>query len=671
MTISRKRAILQLVAGIVVIIIVQLFAHAILHAEPSSEPGSEPGSEHSADAQAAYKDGQDRRVRSDLRGARLAFLDAINADRKWAEPHIAQAEVYVGLFNGVAAQAEVERALALGAKQASVQHLLGAALWLQGDLDKAEDVLTDADNPAANGVYANRILGRVYMDKGDMVEAEAAFTRAVKLAPKDSVLWTEIARYRFVTGNQKGAIDAVDYAVALDNNNVRALEFRGRLMRSQFGLLAAIPWFERGLQVNPNDVPLLEEYAATLGEAGRNRDMLAQARRIITLDAGNGKALYMQAVIAARAGEYDVARRVIDQAGPAINALPGAMVIAGISEYELGNYNQAIDIFRRLVLTQQNNMDFRRLLARAMYRNGDAFDALDEIKPLAARPDADNYSLVLAARAFEATGDRVKAAGGLNDGAQAVIRHSIPLAEVLTLRAAAAGAQREPNNARAVIPYIRSLMLEKNYDAASAEAKRLQAANPGVADAHIIAGDVEVERGDITTAIVDYAKAREINYSQGTMLRLVDAHRRLGNAVGAREALISYLTFNPSSLMAQRLMAYLMLDNREWASAIPLLERLRTRIGYNDSILLANLARAYSGLGRHQLAVENAAIAYRIDPANPVVTHVYGQVLLKSGQRPKAARELLEKANILLPGNTEIRAEMKQAKLNEQRAAKR
>ena len=105
MTISRKRAILQLVAGIVVIIIVQLFAHAILHAEPGSEPGSEHSSEHSADAQAAYKDGQDRRVRSDLRGARLAFLDAINADRKWAEPHIAQAEVYVGLFNGVAAQA--------------------------------------------------------------------------------------------------------------------------------------------------------------------------------------------------------------------------------------------------------------------------------------------------------------------------------------------------------------------------------------------------------------------------------------------------------------------------------------------------------------------------------------------------------------------------------------
>jgi cellulose synthase operon protein C len=89
---------------------------------------------------------------------------------------------------------------------------------------------------------------------------------------------------------------------------------------------------------------------------------------------------------------------------------------------------------------------------------------------------------------------------------------------------------------------------------------------------------------------------------------------------------------------------------------------LRNRIGYNDSILLANLARAYSGMKRHDDAIETAAIAYRIDPANPMVTHVYGQVLLKSGKRPKAALELLQKADILVPGNKEILAELKQAK---------
>ncbi len=650
MTISRKKAMPRLIGLLLALTVLPMLTHTLLNAAANS------------DARTAYDEAQALRLRHDLSGARIALMNAIKADPQWPQPHIAQAEVALEMFKGLAAQSEVESAIKLGAKQANVQHLLGHALLLQGDLEQAEAVLTDPDNIPTNAVYANRILGRIYIQKGDLGEAEAAFTRALALAPKDSILWTDIARYRFATGNQKGAIEAVDYAVALDNDNVRAIEFRGRLLRSQFGLLAALPWFERGLQISPNDVPLLEEYAATLGEAGRTRDMLMQARKIIALDNRNGKAFYMQAVIAARAGQYDLARRVLAMAGPAMNATPGAMVVAGVSEYEQGNTNQAIDIFRRLVLTQPANMDFRTLLARAMFRNGDVLDALDEIRPVAGRPDADNYSLMLAARAFEATGDRTKAAAGLDDAAKPFIRHAIPLAEPLTLRQAAFEAQRNPNSAKAVIPYIRSLMLEKQYEAAAIEAKRLQAGNPGVADAYILVGDVEVERGNVKAAIAAYAKAREINYSQGLMLRLVDAHRRVGNAAGAREALTAYLSFNPSSLMAQRLMAYLMLDNKEWAGAIPLLERLRTRIGYNDSILLANLARAYSGVKRHSDAIEAARIAYRIDPANPMVTLVYGQVLLKSGKKLKAARELLEKAVLLLPNNTDVRADLKRAR---------
>jgi len=70
---------------------------------------------------------------------------------------------------------------------------------------------------------------------------------------------------------------------------------------------------------------------------------------------------------------------------------------------------------------------------------------------------------------------------------------------------------------------------------------------------------------------------------------------------------------------------------------------VRARVGYNDSILLANLARAYSGSGKHDAAVRDAAIAYRIAPANMMVTRTYANVLRKSGKRPKAARELAAK----------------------------
>jgi cellulose synthase operon protein C len=613
-------------------------------------------------AKAAYSRGQQLRAGHDLRGARLEMLRAIKADPKWAQAQIGNAKVALDLFQGRIALSALERAVALGAEQRKLQHLLGHAQWLLGDLEKAENVLSDAAIPKENQAYASRILGRVYMDMGNTDLAQNAFARALNIAPKDSMIWTEVARFRYVIGNEKAAIEAADYAVALDNSNVRAIEFRGRLTTGQFGLTAAIPWFERGLQIDPNDVPTLTEYASTLGEMGQYTLMLEQVRKITVLDSKNGRAFYMQAVLAARAGDFAMARRILQLAGPEMNALPGAMVVNGISEYEMGNWQQAIDIFTRLVLTQPNNMEHRKLLARAMYRAGRHLDALDEIKVVASRPDADSYSLMLAGRAFEASGDRNKAIAGLNDSSKPYVRRMIPIAEPLSLAKAAIGAQQNPNSPRHIIPYIRSLMLERNYDAASDVATRLQTANPGVANAHIMVGDIEMARERLIPAIEAYKKARPIQFSQGLMLRLVDAYSRINNAKAAQEVLAVYLNFNPTSQPAQRLAAYMFLDGHQYNQAIPFLEHLLIAQGYNDSILLANLARAYSGINQHDTAIERARIAYQIDPANPMVTHVYGQVLLKSGKRAKAAFEMMEKAVALMPGDKAILAALAKAR---------
>ena len=94
-----------------------------------------------------------------------------------------------------------------------------------------------------------------------------------------------------------------------------------------------------------------------------------------------------------------------------------------------------------------------------------------------------------------------------------------------------------------------------------------------------------------------------------------------------------------------------------------MLERLRKRVGYNDSILNANIARAYSGVGRDDDAVFNAKVAYEIDPANAMVTMVYAQAVLKSRKQPKAALELFEKADALMPGNTDVAKGLKAARL--------
>lgn len=596
-----------------------------------------------AEAKSAFAEAQQLRQSGDLRAARVALLNAVKADPKSRLALIAQAEVSLALFDGQAAQSAIERALTANVPKAQVAHLLGHAYWMQGDLDDAEAVLTEASVPAATRSYALRILGRVQMDKGDTVAALESFDEAIRIAPDDSRNWTDLGRLRFLLANHKGAIEAVERALEIDPKDVRALEFRGVLMRSQFGVVAALPWFERGLQIASSDVPLLEEYALTLGEAGRYRDMLKQVRKIVGLDRGNAKAYYMQAVLAARARNCALAKRILPKAGGDFVELPGPMLLDAVCELELGNANRAVDQLQRLLAQQPRNRRVRTLLAHALYKAGQPLDALDTIREIAARPDADSYSLMLTARAFAASGQPERATNPLNDAAFSVVRPAQPLPEPVSLIGAADAARREPDNARAVLPYIRLLAAGGELDAAFMEAARLQASNAGVADAHLIVGDIEIARGNLQAAITAYDQARAISFTEPVMLRLVDAIARTGDQKVADETLAAYLAYNPTNLTGLRLAGYRNLDARQWGNAIILLERVKAKVGHNDSVLLANLARAYAGAGKHEKATEYAAIAYRVAPANAMVTKVYADVLKRSGKRPKAARELAAK----------------------------
>lgn len=628
------------------------------------DSGPESGAGYKAEAQAYLQQG-------DLRSARVALMNAAKADPRDVEIFLSQAKLSLDLFDSAAALVALNRAEALGASKAATAHLWGHAYWLEGELDSAEEALQSADIPPRNKAYALRISARVAMYRGDLAQAQAAFDEALQIAPKDSQLWTDLARLRFVQADQKEAIDAVDYAFKLDPQNVRALEFRGRLMRSQFGVVASLPWFERGLQLNPVDIPLLEEYGLSLGDAGRYRDMLAVARKIISLDRTNAKAYYMQAVLAARAGEYELASRILPKAGPNFAQVPAAMLLNAICAYELGNYNKAVDHLQQLLGMQPRNRRVRMLLAQALYRAGDPLGALDTIKEIASRPDADSYSLMLTARAFEASDQPLRAAAPLDDGALATVRPALPLPEPISLEAAAFEAQRDPNNARNVLPFIRLLAAQGNNDAAWAEAARLQNANPGVADAHVIVGDIEMARGNTQSALAAYQQARQISFTEPVMLRVVDAFGKLDRQKEAGETLFAFLQFNPTNLTALRLAGYRHLDAGNWTDAARMLERVRKRLGNNDAILLANLARAYSGAKQTEKALGYARTAYDIAPANAMVSRIYGELELKSGKRPKAAYELLQKASAMMPENQEVAAQLKRARAAYLKSGKR
>jgi tetratricopeptide (TPR) repeat protein len=370
----------------------------------------------------------------------------------------------------------------------------------------------------------------------------------------------------------------------------------------------------------------------------------------------------MQAVLAARAGQYGLAGRLMQQTGGKIDNVPAVLLVQGIIAHGEGNHNAAVDKFGRLVSIQPNNLQAQNLLARSLYLAGSAIDAIDVLKPQVNRGGTDPYGLWLAGRALEAIDERGQATGVLNRAAVHDAGRESAFVAAAPLGVLQAEAGRNPDDARAVVPYIRALYDAGDYDTAFAEAKRLQQSNPGASAAHILVADVAAAMGKHDEALIALTHARSIRFSEPVMLRLVEVLRSRNAMQQSGEVLAQYLSHNPSNIAALRWMAYSHLETESWTVAAYILENLRKRIGDNDALILAGLTQAYTGLGETKKAIAAGRVAYRVQPSSPVVSHLYGLALLAEDARKQDAISLLEKAVAIMPENPAYRESLRRAR---------
>jgi tetratricopeptide (TPR) repeat protein len=608
-------------------------------------------------AEAAYRRGLAALEAGEPRTARVELMNAIKADPGDGRIRLAQARVHLLLGDGAAAEAELNRARASGIGLGETHHLMAQALLLQGQAQRALDEAAKA--PPAHAAYAARMRGRALLALGDTAGATAAFDAALAVASRDSALWVDIARLRRFTGELGGAIAATDRAVAFDPESVEALSLRGELTRTQYGLSAAIPWFDRALDIDPGHVITLSERATTLGDLGRMKEMLADTRKILSLDPDNRLAYYLQSMLAARAGKFQLARSLYQRTRGAFDAMPAGMLLAGAIELETGSATQAVQRLQRLVDAQPDNAKARRLLATAQWRSGDAAATIATLLPLAERSDAEAYALTLLAKAYEKQGDAAAASIYL---ARAAVpggaRQALFGGGGGPLPALRAQAETAPGDPGAQAQLIRALLATGLGAEALERARRLEAASPSMPDAYVMVGDALAIEGRQAEAAREYRKAANIAFSEPVAMRLIEALRNSGDPRGARQVLALFLQQNPQSVPARLLAANAYLQAGQWDAAIQHYEQVRHRLGDRDATLLNNLAWAYSETGDYDRAIPMARKAWSLDPRNPATADTLGWLLFKSGEDPARGLALLEQAVRGAPTDADIRAHL-------------
>lgn len=385
-------------------------------------------------------------------------------------------------------------------------------------------LLADADKAMANGALA---------DAGRMLD------EARGLAPESPDLWLAIARLRLRGGEHLTALEAADRALAFGPDYAPALRLRALMVRDAHGAADSLPWFEAALKADPGDPDTLADYAATLGDAGEARASLKAARALAEAVPEDPRALYLQAVIAARGAQFTIARSLLGKSGMAARGVPAALLLDAVISLEEGNADSAAATLEALVARQPANARARELLARAMFDGGRDAELVRRFAPEASLPEASPYVLMLVARAHERLADRA-AAAPLLARAYAPYRANPVL---LGLR----DNMPPPSNA------IRRMLWNGNAAGARGEARMLRARFPASADVAALAGDALLGAGDPQAALTAYALASEVRRPWPITRKAAWTFARYGNPAAAEMLLARQVageTENASALVA-------------------------------------------------------------------------------------------------------------------------
>ena len=526
--------------------------------------------------------------------------------------------------DGIAAEVSLRRALEAGAQRDAVAAYMGEAMLLREAPERARDWLAPGLFSPTSAAHGFRQLARLERSEGDLAAAGKAFDRAMAITPRDPAMWVEIGRLRYAGGEHMLAIDAAGYALKLDPENVRALEFKGQLVRDSQGLDAALPWFEQALQSSPRDIAVLGEYAATLGDLGRAKKMLAVTRLMLSIQPGNARAYFLQAVLAARAGKTDLARRLLARTGGKYLETPVGQLLEGVLELRAGNPVLAADVLAKLHRAQPGNARVALLLARAQALGGENRLLIHDFAEAASRPEASPYLLALLGRAYEREGRRELAAPLLDRAGQA----------------------RRPSISPATSSEIGALLMATDVAAARVAAGRAVAKNAGSAFNQAIAGDVLLATGDPVGALEHYRLAAHVRLSRGLLLRMVSAAAQSGREGEAEQLVEGYLANSPSDPVAVRLAAVRAARRGDWQRARLLLEHLAAGDGTRDAALLADLSLAQQRSGEPKRAEATARRAYAIQRGSPLAAEAWGRSLQALGHREKG-KALLAKSRTM------------------------
>jgi len=578
-------------------------------------------------------------------------------------PNILQLAGAVEFQSRAYTQAEtyLNRALAQTPNLPLARRLLIATYLRSGQVPKAQEALRPILGKIDNDPAMLSLAGETFLQSGDADKAAAYFAKAAQLEPNSAALKTSVAIAHLAQG-KSGALDelediadsdqgtgadlaliashlrggqldkalkAIDALEKKQPNNPATFNLRARTQLAKKDVAGARQSFEKALAINPAYFPAAASLAA-LDLADKQPD---QAKKrfdaVLAADPRNVQALLALAELRAKSGGSP--NEIADLIAKAIKANPqdSAPRLALIRFHLQAKDNKkALTVANEAVAALPDSPELLDALGRTQQLAGETNQALATYGKLAGLQPASPLAEMRMAEIQMQAKNRQEAA-----------RH---LQKALEIKPDLLEAQRAQ---------ILIAVDEQRTSDALAIARQIQQQRPNEAVGHALEGDIRLTLKAWPEAIAAYRRAIKLQPSSELAVRLHGILTASGDKAEAERWAATWNQAHPKDVGIRLYQGDLATARKDYGEAVRLYQ-IVLDIQPNNPLALNNLAWVLGQLKSPQ-ALAYAEKANQLAPNQPPFMDTLGMLLADHGELPKAV-DLLRKAHELAPQNAAI-----------------
>ncbi|GGC97206.1 XrtA/PEP-CTERM system TPR-repeat protein PrsT [Undibacterium terreum] len=346
--------------------------------------------------------------KGDNKAAIIQLKNALQKDPNNAEARYMLAGIYNESGDPVSAEKELRKALSLGLSAEKGKAVLGKALLMQGQFQKALDE-TKIDPGAKPDPAILTLRGNAYLAAGQFAESQKSFDEALKLQPNYVDGLIGLAKLAFAQKDIATAVKLAEQATTSNPKNADAWMFKGDVARSQGKPDDALASYAEALKLQPESV--VAHLTRANVEIGQKKFTEAQA----DVDAakkfapGNIIVLYTQALLHFSQGKNAPALEALQQVQRgAPDYMPGVL-LTGAVQFALGSYEQAEQALKKYLGANPNSLYAQKLMAGILVKSKQAKRALVFLEPALKQYPQDTQLLAMAGEAAMQAKDYAKA----------------------------------------------------------------------------------------------------------------------------------------------------------------------------------------------------------------------------------------------------------------------